>query len=556
MANYPTAMDGPSTLYSPVDAFSTKPLETTATAAIGAGDSTISVDSAVGGFAAAYGVLTIDDELIVYTAKTGVQFTGCQRGAFGTTAAAHASGVAVTANMVSGFITALQSAVLAIENELGTAAARNYVLKNGAVTITGLKTLQDGAEFGTGNKAATGLVRLPNLGAVKWRKADNSGDLGMALNASDHVAMDAIIDFAAGQTFGAFSYPDATTTSKGIVQIDPVGGIAVAAGVLSLAATGVVAGTYPKVTVDAKGRVTGATTLVSGDLPAHTHVATDIVSGSLPFTIQKAGTAIGTRRALNLIEGANVTLTVADDSGNDRVSVTVAAAGTATHNLLSATHADTVVAAPVLGDLIAANWTPAWAKVAGNTSTTRNFLRQTGTGSASALPAWDTLLAGDLPTHTHAESDVTNLTTDLTNRPVKGGAWANSKTAVINSSGQLDGAAGTATDCVLVNGTSAAKANAVHTHTESDVTNLTTDLASLTLAKQAIRFPMTAPLTWSLADTAYLIPIFNGGCPWPLEFLAARGTGTPLVNLWAFDHFCLLSWPLPMPKPESSAQVH
>ena len=47
-------------------------------------------------------------------------------------------------------------------------------------------------------------------------------------------------------------------------------------------------------------------------------------SGALPFTIQKAGTAIGTRRALNLIEGANVTLTVADDAGNDRVNVTVA----------------------------------------------------------------------------------------------------------------------------------------------------------------------------------------------------------------------------------------
>ena len=38
--------------------------------------------------------------------------------------------------------------------------------------------------------------------------------------------MDAIIDFAPGQTFGAFSYPDATTTSKGIVQVDPVGGLA------------------------------------------------------------------------------------------------------------------------------------------------------------------------------------------------------------------------------------------------------------------------------------------------------------------------------------------
>ena len=478
MANYPGAIDSAASLYSPVDAFSTKPLETTTMGAVLIGDSTISVSSTTGGFAATYGILSIDDELIVYTAKTGTQFTGCQRGAFGTAAAAHNNGVAVKANMVAGFIAALQSAVMAIENELGTAAARNYVLKNGAVTITGLKTFQDGAEFGSGTKAGTGLVRLPNAGGIKWRKQDDSGDLGIALNASNHLAMDAIIDFAAGQTFGAFSYPDATTTSKGIVQVDPVGGLAVAAGVVSLANTAVTPGTYAKLTVDAKGRATAGAALVAGDIPAHTHVATDIVSGALPFTIQKAGTAIGTRRALNLIEGANVTLTVADDSGNDRVNVTVAAAsGATTHNLLSATHPDTVTAAPVLGDLIAANGIPAWARVAGNTTATRKFLRQTGTGAVSAVPAWDTLLAGDIPTHTHAESDVTSLTTDLTNRPVKGGAWAVSKAAVINASGQLDGAAGTSTDCVLVSGASASKANAVHTHVESDVTNLVTDLA-------------------------------------------------------------------------------
>ena len=130
------------------------------------------------------------------------------------------------------------------------------------------------------------------------------------------------------------------------------------------------------------------------------------------------------------------TMTVADESGNDRVNVTAAAAsGATTHDLLSSTHPDTVAAAPVLGDMIAANGTPAWARVAGNTAATRKSLRQTGTGTMSAAPAWDTLLAGDLPTHTHAESDVTNLTTDLTNRPVKGGAWAVSKAAVINSSG-------------------------------------------------------------------------------------------------------------------------
>lgn len=401
MSNFPSAIDTTGTLYSPVDASSTKPLETTTSGAVGAGDSTISVQSTSGGFADVYGVLSIDDELVIYTARSASQFTGCQRGAFGTTAANHSSGATVRANMVAGFITALQSSVLAIENDLGTAAARNYVRKDGAVTITGVKTFQDGAEFGSGNKASTGLVRLPNTGAMKWRKADNSGDLGMALNASDHIAMDAIIDFAPGQTFGAFSYPDATTTSKGIVQIDPTGGLAVAAGVLSVASSGVTPGTYTKLTVDAKGRATGGTTLSAADLPAHTHVAGDIVSGSLPFTIQNNGSVVGTRRALNLVQGANMALSFADDSENDRVTVTVA--------------------------------------------------------------------LGSVPSHSHAESDVTNLVSDLAARPTKGLTWNPSRAAVIDSGGELQGAVGNAGDCVLVDGTSAAKANASHTHSASDI---------------------------------------------------------------------------------------
>jgi len=36
-------------------------------------------------------------------------------------------------------------------------------------------------------------------------------------------------------------------------------------------------------------------------------------------------------------------------------------------------------------------------RLAGNTTTTRKFLRQVGTGSASAAPVWDTLTAGDIP---------------------------------------------------------------------------------------------------------------------------------------------------------------
>jgi len=280
MSDFPNALDGPATLYSPVDAFSTRPLETTATQQVLAGDTTISVGS-TDGFAAAYGILSIDDELIVYTSKNATQFTGCQRGAFGTQAAQHAQGAIVRANMVAAFITALQSAVLAIENELGTAAAWKFVRAIGDQIVTGMKTFQDGAAFGSGSKAATGLVRLPNAGAVKWRKADDSGDLGLALGANDHLVADAIIDFALGQTFGAPSYPDATTTSKGIVQIDATGGIAVNAGVIGLANSSVTPGTYPKVTVDQKGRVTAGAALSGSDLPAHQHVASDVTSGAL-----------------------------------------------------------------------------------------------------------------------------------------------------------------------------------------------------------------------------------------------------------------------------------
>ena len=43
--------------------------------------------------------------------------------------------------------------------------------------------------------------------------------------------------------------------------------------------------------------------------------------------VSKGGTAVGTRKQINLIEGTAVTLTVADNSGADRVDVTIAAGG-------------------------------------------------------------------------------------------------------------------------------------------------------------------------------------------------------------------------------------
>jgi len=324
-SKFPNSIDDASSLYSPADAFSAKPLETITTMPVYAGDTTISVESTGVGFPDEYGILSIDDELIVYTSKTATQFTGCQRGAFSTVAAQHTSGATVRANMVSAYIKSLQDAVRAVQQDIGTASSRNYVRKDGPVTMTGQKTFVDGAEFGSGAKASTGLVRLPNGGPIKWRKADGSGDLGLTLGANDHLVADAIIDFAPGQTFGAFSYPDAGYGNKGIVQINPAGGLAVESGVVSMAPSGASPGAYSKVTVDAKGRVTSGSNLAVGDLPGHTHTASDIVSGELPHKVQKDGADVGTRRALNLVQGTRVSIAAADDPANDRVSVTISA---------------------------------------------------------------------------------------------------------------------------------------------------------------------------------------------------------------------------------------
>lgn len=63
-----------------------------------------------------------------------------------------------------------------------------------------------------------------------------------------------------------------------------------------------------------------------GDLSANRSFSVTNDSTTQKIRFSQAGTLIGTRQELNLIEGSNVTLTTADNSGNNRVDVTVAAA--------------------------------------------------------------------------------------------------------------------------------------------------------------------------------------------------------------------------------------
>lgn len=76
---------------------------------------------------------------------------------------------------------------------------------------------------------------------------------------------------------------------------------------------------------------------------------------------------------------------------------TVPAAGSYNALLDGNYHTDTTATAVTLGMLPYGNVTPKWTGLPGNITTTRKFLRQTGTGAVSAVPVWDTLVAGDIP---------------------------------------------------------------------------------------------------------------------------------------------------------------
>lgn len=76
----------------------------------------------------------------------------------------------------------------------------------------------------------------------------------------------------------------------------------------------------------------------------------------------------------------------------------------------------------------------------------------------------------------------------------------------------------------------------------------------LTKAREAVRFPFET-LAWGKADVRYVLPWFNGGCPWEREYLVAGRERIDGIVFWAWDHLGLMGWPLPLPVEGRGAAV-
>jgi hypothetical protein len=74
----------------------------------------------------------------------------------------------------------------------------------------------------------------------------------------------------------------------------------------------------------------------------------------------------------------------------------------------------------------------------------------------------------------------------------------------------------------------------------------------------SMKLPTTTSLSWPASAVGYLIPWFNGGCPWDREWLAITdpALNPASVCFWAFDHLCAFGWNLPLPVRQSNSQVY
>jgi hypothetical protein len=213
------------------------------------------------------------------------------------------------------------------------------------------------------------------------------------------------------------------------------------------------------------------------------------------IVVSKAGAVVGTRPQVNFIEGLNVTLTVADDSANNRVNVTVTSTGGGGGGgLTDGDYGDIVVTGTGTVMTIDSAVLSTFGRSLINDADAAAARTTLGLGTAATSNTGDFAAAS----HSHAIADVTNLQTTLDAKQgldatLTALAGLNADAGLLEQTGadaftKRAIGVGAASSIPTRSDADTRYAAASHGHAQSDITNLTADLA----AKQSLDATLTA----------------------------------------------------------------
>lgn len=143
---------------------------------------------------------------------------------------------------------------------------------------------------------------------------------------------------------------------------------------------------------------------------------TPAVTSTSPLVLNSTtGNLTISGQALTRTNDTNVTLTL--DSAAATSLVTPSNLTLGWSGQLVETRGGTNQSTYATGDTLYASAANTLSKLTGNITTTRKFLRQTGSGAVSAAPAWDTITNADIPGAAFTASNDTNVTATLGGSP-------------------------------------------------------------------------------------------------------------------------------------------
>ena len=131
--------------------------------------------------------------------------------------------------------------------------------------------------------------------------------------------------------------------------------------------------------------LTGTVAATNGGTGTNTVTTGDLLYGSGTNTWSKLAAGAGYKSLVMNAGGTNVEWNAVALNQSGAVS-----------GALGATNGGTGQSSYAVGDILYSGLANTLSKLSGNTTTTKKVLTQTGTGSASAAPAWDTISSGDI----------------------------------------------------------------------------------------------------------------------------------------------------------------